>query len=239
MTIDTTKLPADCEVWTSGDVTLIRGDCLVVLPAVSGVDCVVTDPPYNEVNRDTGGLRSIDKGGADSLPVDVAWLAREIARVCENGSAYVWCGTEQVSALRRSFVESRMTTRQGVWEKTNPSPMNAQRLWLSSVELCVFARRPRAVFNRFYESPVWRGPHKTTTEHKTEKPLWLIGNQVDASTEYGSAVLEPFTGSGTTGVACVSLGRKFIGIEISPEYFEIARDRITKAQQAKAEMLVA
>jgi site-specific DNA-methyltransferase (adenine-specific) len=210
------------------DVTLYCGDSLEILPHLGKVDAVVTDPPYNEVNRDTGGLRSIDKGAADSAHVDIPRLVSEICRVC-SGSVYVWCGTEQVSEFRREFVNAKMTTRQGVWEKTNPSPMNAQRLWLSSVELCVFARKPNAVFNRFYESPVWRGPSTREADHPTPKPTWLIQNQIDASTEFGATVLDPFMGSGTTGVACLKTGRKFIGIELYPAYCEIAKQRIVKA----------
>jgi site-specific DNA-methyltransferase (adenine-specific) len=225
--------------WTSddGSVALYCGDCLKVLPTLSGVDAVVTDPPYNKVNRETGGLRQIDKGGADSLPVDIPQLARELVRLV-GGSIYVWCGTEQVSEWRKRFVASGMTTRQGVWEKSNPSPMNGQHLWLSSVELCVFARKSGAVFNRHCASPVWRGPSRRTTEHKTEKPLWLINEQVEASTNEGDSSLDPFMGSGTTGVACVKTVRKFIGIEIDPGYFEIAKKRIQKAISEKAEQLV-
>lgn len=219
------------------DWQVIQGDCLDVLRSMpdASVDAVVTDPPYNEVNRKTGGLRAIDKGGADSLPVDVPTLAVEFARVC-RGSVYVWCGTEQVSAWRSAFVQARMTTRQCVWEKTNPSPMNAQSMWLSSLELCVFARKPKAVFNRFYESPIWRGPSERVDGHPTPKPTWLMHNIVDASTEFGATVLDPFCGSGTTGVACVQTGRKFIGIELDPGYCELARRRIADAVPLTAEV---
>lgn len=220
-----TKLPKPD--YQRNGITMYCGDCLELLPLFEdkSVDAVVTDPPYNEVNRKTGGLREIDKGVADSAVVEPAILAKEISRIV-SGTAYVWCGTEQVSIWRFEFVKNRMTTRQCVWEKTNPSPMNAQMLWLSSLELCVFARKPKATFNRFYESPVWRGPSKRISEHPTEKPLWLIENQTDASTNFGDTILDPFMGSGTTGVACIRTGRKFIGIEKEPKYFDIAVKRI-------------
>lgn len=215
-------------------VQIIHGDCLEVLKTLpsGSVDAVVTDPPYNKVNRDTGGLRSIDKGGADSRPVNIPELAAEFARVC-RGSVYVWCGTEQVSEWRRAFVDARLTTRQCVWEKTNPSPMNAQAMWLSSLELCVFARKPKAAFNRFYESPVWRGPSERVDGFPCPKPEWLMRELIDASTDFGGTVLDPFMGSGTTGVACVNTGRNFIGIEIDEKYCEIARKRIEDAQAKK------
>ena len=189
---------------------------------------MVTDIPYNKVNRDTGGLRRIDKGSADSAHVDIPVLVEEIARVV-RGSAYVWCGTEQVSTLRAEFVKHRMTTRQCIWEKTNPSPMNAQSMWLSSLELCVFARKPKATFNRFYESPVWRGPSQRFPGHPTPKPEWLMQEIIDASTQLGDTILDPFMGSGTTGVACMKTGRKFIGCEIDRGYYDIAKRRIEEA----------
>jgi DNA modification methylase len=213
---------------------LYLGDCLGMLREMAdgSVDAIVTDPPYNVVNRATGGLRQIDKGGADELPVQPTLLAAEFARVC-RGSVYVWCGSEQVSEWRAAFVRAKMTTRQCVWEKSNPSPMNAQSIWLSSVELCIFARKPKATFNRFYESPVWRGPSQRVEGFPCPKPVWLMAEAIDASTELGATVLDPFMGSGTTGVACMNTGRNFIGIELDEGYFKIASDRIAAAQAAR------
>jgi site-specific DNA-methyltransferase (adenine-specific) len=177
------------------------------------------------VNRESGGLRSLDKGDADDSPCPVPDVVAQIAGLAPS-SAYVWCSTEQVSDLRREFVKAKYTTRQCGWEKSNPSPMNAQAIWLSSVELCVFARRPKAVFNRFYESPVWRGPSERVADFPTPKPVWLMREAIDASSLLGDTVLDPFMGSGSTGVAAVQLGRKFIGIEKNKAYADIAIARI-------------
>jgi site-specific DNA-methyltransferase (adenine-specific) len=208
--------------------TLYLADCLDVLPTLEGVDAVVTDPPFNVVNRSSSGLRNLDRKSADSLPVDASSLAASIASVV-SGSAYVFCGTEQVSDLRRAFVDAGMSTRQGVWEKTNPSPMNGERLWLSSVELCVFARHPKAPFNEFCASPVWRGPTEPRGDHPTAKPDWLMRRLISASCAPNSLILDPFMGSGTTGVAAIELGHRFVGIEIDEDYFSIAAKRIAHA----------
>jgi site-specific DNA-methyltransferase (adenine-specific) len=212
-------------------IDLRPGDCLELMRGIktASVDAVIADIPYNEVNRATGGLRQIDKGIADSSPVDIQMLVAEIARVAR--SAYVWCGTEQVSELRREFKRNRMTTRQCVWIKTNPSPMNADKLWLSGMEFCVFARKPKAIFNRYYEIPVWKGPSTRVKGFPCPKPEWLIREQIDASTNINDTVLDPFMGSGTTGVACMQLHRNFIGIEISEQYFDLAKERIEDAQR--------
>lgn len=211
---------------------LYLADCLDVLPQLESVDAVVTDPPYNVVNRDSGGLRKLDRGGADSLPVNALGLSQSIAGLV-SGSAYVWCGTEQVSDLRRGFVESGMSTQLVIWEKSNPSPMNGERLWLSSVECCVFARHSKAPFFRHCASPVFRGPTEPRGDHPTAKPQWLMREIVSASCAEQSLILDPFMGSGTTGVAAIELGHKFIGIEIDEDYFSIAAKRIAHAARQR------
>ena len=199
-----------------GDARLARG---------MSADMVLTDIPYGEVNRDSGGLREMDKGAADietiSVP-DVVSLLGPFACV------YVFCGIEQVSGLRGGFVAAGMTTRLCVWEKSNPSPMNGEHLWLSSVEACVFARKSGAYFSEFCESPVWRGPSAPANGHPTPKPRWLFDRLVSASCPEGGTVLDPFMGSGTTLVAAKNLGRKSIGIEIEERYCEIAAQRLSQ-----------
>lgn len=212
--------------WTTecGSIRLLLGDCLEILPGLGKVDAVVTDIPYGEVNRESSGLRSLDKGIADVVEFDLLELTEYIARACV--SAYVFCGIEQVSQIRAGFVAAEKTTRLCIWEKTNPSPMNGDRLWLSSVECCVFARGPHAYFSEHCASPVWRGPVQKDQQHPTQKPVWLMERLISASVMPGGIAADPFMGSGTTGLACIRLGRRFVGIEKEPKYFEIAKRRI-------------
>jgi DNA modification methylase len=192
------------------------------------VDAVITDPPYGEVNRDSGGLRSLDVGVADIVDFDEEWIASEFSRLAD--SVYIWCGTEQVSKYRKTLVNSGMTTRLCIWEKTNPSPMNGQHLWLSSIETCVFGRRKGATFNEHCASPVWRTATQPKEFHPTAKPISLMEVQIKASTNEGQIVIDPFMGSGTTGLAAARMGRKFIGIEREQKYFDIACKRIEQEQ---------
>lgn len=189
---------------------------------------MLADIPYGEVNRGSGGLRNLDKGAADVITFALDAAMAQVARVC-RGSAYVFCGTEQVSEIRRLFVEHGMTTRLCIWEKTNPSPMNGQRLWLSSIECCVFGRRAGAVFNEHCQSAVWRNPVARGKLHPTMKPVALMERIVLASSNAGDVVMDFTMGSGTTGVACANTGRDFIGIEKDPGYFAIAENRIYEA----------
>ena len=213
---------------TIGNAVLHLGDCRDILPTLPEVDAVITDIPYGEVNRASSGLRNLDKGAADVETCDLSEVLQVLAR---GQSVYVWCGTEQVSELRAGLVAAGYSTRLGVWEKSNPSPMNGQYLWLSALECCVYGKRAGAHFAEFCKAPVWRGPTAEKEDHPTPKPVWLMERQILASVKANGTVLDAFMGSGTTGVACMNLGRKFIGIEREPRYFDIACRRIDDAQR--------
>ena len=206
-------------------ITIYHGDCREVLPGIKA-DLVLTDVPYGVVNRESGGLRVLNKGIADDPTV----CSQEIAPLLAASDAttqYVFCGTEQVSVLRGGYVSLGFTTRLGIWEKSDPSPMNGEYLWLSSVECCVFARRAGAVFTERCASPVWRGPtDRSGWGHPTPKPRWLFDRLVLASSLVDGCVLDPFMGSGTTLVAAKNLGRRAIGIEIEERYCEMAARRL-------------
>ena len=212
--------------YTDDYCTIYHGDCREIIGGLAA-DLVVTDPPYNVVNRDSEGLRNLDRGAADSEPIDAQYVAEAVA-LAVTGSAYVWCGSEQLSTLRATFINRGMSTRTGVWQKTNPSPMNGERMWLSAVELCVFARHPKATFHPHCKAPVWLGPTQPREDHPTAKPIWLFATLVDASSDYGDTVLDPFMGSGTTLRAAKTLGRKAVGIELEERYCEIAAKRLAQ-----------
>jgi site-specific DNA-methyltransferase (adenine-specific) len=209
------------------DGLLYCADCMDILPQLPEgcVDLVLTDIPYGQVNRESNGLRIFDKGDADICNIELPFVIHNSSRVA-SGSIYIFCGTEQVSELRAGFVDNGMSTRHCVWEKTNPPVANGQHLWLSSIENCVFAKHPRAVFNEHCESCVWRYPCGQSKVHPTEKPLSLIGRLILASSLSDDIVLDFCLGSGTTAVACKRLGRKWVGVEISEKYCKDAVSRI-------------
>lgn len=204
-------------------VTIYHGDCREFLPNLTA-DLLLTDAPYGEVNRTSQGLRNLDKGNAD---VEL-FPTHDIVSLLSCTSAYVWCGTEQVSGIRKAFVEAGWTTRLCVWEKSNPSPMNGEHLWLSSLEVAVFARRKGAVFNGFCESPVFRGSSAQAEGHPTTKPKWLMSTLLAHSSNPNQTVLDPYMGSGSTLRAAKDANRKAIGIEIEERYCEVAARRMAQ-----------
>lgn len=212
---------------------LYNGDCLEVMDKLIEegikVDMVLTDIPYGEVNRaKESGLRKLKKGNADIETFELSELLPRIENIC-NGSIYIFCGIEQVSEIRKFFREKDMLTRLCIWEKNNPSPINCQHHWMSSIECCVYAKKKGATFNEHYKSCVWRNPVGRSKIHPTEKPLKLFTYLVETSSNEGDTILDCCLGSGTTGVACVNTNRKFIGIELDNNYFNIASKRIEEA----------
>lgn len=198
-----------------GDCTLYLGDCLEVLPLLGKVDAVVTDPPYG-IGMDGGkiGKAVYEQKDWDSKPIDARWIV-ELAV-----PSIVWGG---------NYFEVPPSARWLVWDKQNDVTTFADcELAWTNIEGAV------RVFRW-----LWSGPYQKQREqrfHPTQKPMELM-KWCLAFVPSGLAVLDPFMGSGTTGVACVKLGRKFIGIEIDEGYFDIACKRIEKAY-AQPDMFV-
>jgi len=209
---------------------LICGDSIKIMKEMpdDSFDLIVTDPPYNAVNRKIGKMRScrtMDKKGADSAPIDIPYLAKEFTRLCKK-SIYIWCSTEQAGIWRDELTKNNLTTRQCVWVRTNPSPLNGDKMWLSGMELCIFARKPKATFNRFCQLPAWYGPAQRVKGFPCPKPVWLMEEIIDASSHIDDLVLDPFMGSGSTILGCMKLKRKYCGIEMDKGYFHVAQERI-------------
>jgi DNA modification methylase len=202
-------------------------DCLEGMKRIDdgSVDCIITDIPYNEVNRSDNGLRNLDKKDADIGQFDPNDLTRTLCAKTK-GSVYMFCGINQVSDIRVTMTDCGLSTRLLIWEKTNPSPMNGDKIWLSGIECCVYGKKSGAVFNEFCKNVVFRYPSGDSNVHPTQKPLDLMRRFVLASTQVGGVVLDPFLGSGTTAIACLKERRHFVGFELNKEYFDIAQRRI-------------
>ena len=192
----------------------------------------VTDIPYGEVNfiskdkpRKSNGLRKLDKGKADVETFDVIEFTNELCRVT-SGSIYVFCGVKHIHDIRKTLIENGMSTRVIVWKKTNPSPMNGDKIWLSGVEFCVYGKFPKATFNLHCKNCVLEFPSGRSKIHPTEKPLKLIEQLILASSNPGDIVFDPCMGSGTTCIAALNLNRRFIGCELDKEYFDLITNRI-------------
>lgn len=119
---------------------LFNADCMDVMEKMENesVNFTLTDIPYNAVNRDSNGLRNLDKGNADIITFNLDEFLKRVLRVTSN-SICIFCGKEQFSQIYKFFADiGKGTVRPVIWEKTNPSPMNGQYIYLSGVEMAVW-----------------------------------------------------------------------------------------------------
>lgn len=207
---------------------IICGNCIDVMSDWPDdcCDLIVTDIPYGNISRPSNGLRSFDKKDVDIITFDTDKFIELICRICA-GSIYVFCEFRQISGIFESMISKNLSTRMCIWEKTNPSPINGDVIWLSGVECCVFGKKPRATFNRHCKNTVFRHPIAGNKLHPTMKPESLMGYLIESSSNIGDLVVDPCCGSGTTCLAARRLNRRYIGIDISEEYVVVSNKRMS------------
>ena len=214
-----------------------------LLGRLGGVDLILTDPPYS-ISRDTGfshiGKMGVDRfavsmdfGKLDRCGVDLSVLANGMYRsLRRGGTAIVFYDIWKISYLRDCMVSAgfRMV-RLIIWEKANPVPLNMRCTYLSnSREVAVVGVKGGSpTFNGEYDRGVYRYPipHiKGGRLHPNQKPLGLFSELISKHSCECDLVVDPFLGSGTTGVASVLAGRKFIGGDIDEKYVGVSKRRM-------------
>ena len=206
-----------------GNATLYCGDCLEILPTLPKVDALITDPPYGIGFQKGACGRGVQEGRrvvkdrviGDDVPFDpspllgfdnvLTWGADHYAERLPHGR---WLAWDKLAGMDS-------------WDS------------FSDVEFAWHSKRGAArIFNMKWKGIACAkvGENKGTRYHATQKPIALMRWCIEQAGD-PELVLDPYMGSGTTGVACMNLGRKFIGIEIEPKYFDIACERIENAQR--------
>lgn len=206
---------------------ILNTNCLDYMKTVSDnyFTMTLTDIPYSEVNRKSSGLRNLNKGNADIKTFELEPFMKEVIRVT-NGSIYIFCGITQISEIDLIFREHGLSERVLTWEKTNPSPMNCDKLFLSSLEFCVFGRKPKATFNGTYVHNYIKLKTERSKIHPTQKPVELFKKLIELSSNENDIIYDPCAGSGTTGIACQELNRQFVLNEIDETFFSSAKERL-------------
>ncbi len=208
--------------------TLIHGDCITEMKKMqdNSVDFTLTDIPYDGVNRKSNGLRNLDKDKADILTFDLSAFLPEILRVTKNNIC-IFCGRGQFSEIYKFFLQQNGTVRPLIWQKTNPSPMNGQFVYLSGVEFAVWFKKTNSnVFNAHCKNTVFKFPCGSSEFHPTEKNHALLKDLILDNTNNFDTVFDCCMGSGSTGIVAKQLNRNFIGIELNEKYFKLAEKRI-------------
>lgn len=222
-----------------GNATLYLGDCLEILPTLGKVDAVITDPPYSsggyqESGKASGSIGSNGVGKWGAKPTIAAdnlstrgylRLIKAVSRATAAREIYVFCDwrmwTYTCDAIEDGFFRPRSMI---VWDKGSPG-MGVG--WRGQHELICYGLRGPAKQGAG-KGNVLSIKRSGNPDHPTQKPIPVMEELLKGSDAV--TVADPFMGSGTTGVACMNLGRKFIGIEIERKYFDIACERIQAAQ---------
>lgn len=238
------------------NMVLLNQDCIKAMEGIdsNSIDLIVTDPPYNlgnfMINRDTNLKKMRDNffgtAGWDNMEYD-EWansmdnFFSSAARVIRRGGAMIVfmaiIKVETIIHLAERHGFYYKTT--GIWHKTNPMPRNMNLHFVNSTEAWIYFtyKTKTGTFNNggamlhdFIETSVTPNGERHFGKHPTQKPESLIQHFVEILSNPGDTVLDPFMGSGTTGVVSKRSGRNFIGIELDEQYFNMAKTRIEETR---------
>ena len=231
------------------DIELLNDDCLTILKDIStnSIDLVITDPPY-KLNKTTGSMTSSSKSDrwqgnlrAGDKTANITnviqfseWLP-EIYRILkENSHCYVWVNDKNLVDLCNEAEKVGFRLHNIlVWKKNNCTP---NRWYMKNCEFIIFLHKGKSfpIKNlgdaQLFECDNINGKDKL---HPTQKPITYLERLILNSSNELDTVLDPFMGSGSTGVACINTNRKFVGIELDNTYYEIAKNRIQEVKTRK------
>lgn len=219
---------------------LYHGDCIEVMKTLGSVDAIITDPPYNisrKNNFKTMGRAGIDFGEWDEGFDLTSWIGAASSILNKGSNIVIFNDWKNMTTICDALETNGFGVKDQLrWEKLNPMPRNRDRRFITDFENAVWAVKLGAkwTFNRIddnYERPLIKCSITTAREkslgsHTTQKPIKVMEWIIERLTNEGDVVLDPFMGSGTTGLACKQSGRKFIGIEKELDYYDLAAKRL-------------
>lgn len=216
---------------------LKQGDCLELMKDISdeSVDLILTDPPYISPTVTSIG-RNVNKHIADLSIVQTYYrlIKKEFERILRyDGSLFIFCDEKYAMCLYEIFYDWKNTSLV-IWDKGR---IGMGRPFRKQHEFIFFANRGSSDYNRTeniksFPSILKYSPVSANEKmHTSQKPVKLLEALILGFSNENGVVLDCFAGSGSTGVACVNTGRRFIGMELDQDYFEIAQKRIEEAQK--------
>lgn len=215
---------------TTKNIQLFLGDCLEVMKEIpdKSIDLIVTDPPYGmsyQSSRRTDKFNKIEQD--DNLDWFVAFIKEGYRILKENSHIYIFCNDYSLGLFRNKTEETGFTLKRAlIWVKNNHTSGDLTVDYGNKSEFILFAHKGRKLLNGKRDTNILNYSRVSKLQHPTQKPEDLIAYLIEKSSQAGDIIIDPFMGSGTTGVACKKLNRRFIGIELSEEYMKIAQERI-------------
>ena len=241
--------------------TLLHGDCIKLLKQFDfKFDMIFADPPYflsnGGISMQNGKIVCVDKGEWDKggtleyvNSFNMAWIKECRSKLKENGTIWISGTYHNIFSIANILTELCFKILNVVtWVKTNPPPNISRRYFTYSTEFIIWARKSAKVPHCYnYDimkqinegkqmTDVWRLPaiarwEKSCGKHPTQKPLSVLSRIILASTNCGAWILDPFTGSSTTGIAANLLGRRFLGIDKEEEFLILSQNRKKEIEQ--------
>ena len=227
--------------------TLKLGDATAVVKEYLAqglkVDAIITDPPYhisktNNFSTMNNPRKGVYFGDWDDAFDVRGWIGDYTKLLKENGCIIVFCSYLYISILIEELKRNDIDVKDIlVWKKSNPMPRNINRRYVQDMEFAIWGVKKNAkwTFNKPNDIPYLRSIFETATvsgkertKHPTQKSLELMQRIIQIHTNPDDLILDPFMGSGTTGVAALMEKRRFMGIEINPEYFELSIQRMKR-----------
>lgn len=240
---------------SSKDFTVAQGDSFKLLKKFDfKFDMIFADPPYflsnGGISLQSGKVVCVDKGDwdkgksqADMMAFNMGWLRLCRDKLKDNGTIWISGTYHNIFSVANCLTELGYKILNVItWEKTNPPANISCRFFKYSTEFVIWARKMQKVSHKFnYDlmkklndgkqmTDVWRMPaigrwEKTCGKHPTQKPLRLLVRMILASTNPGDWILDPFSGSSTTGIAANLCGRRFAGLEQEEEFCKLSKAR--------------
>ena len=239
----------------SGDFTLIEGDGIETLSKFQfDFDMVFADPPYflsnGGISYQSGKIVCVDKGKWDKATTledmdtfNLKWLTEVRNHMKDNATIWISGTHHNIFSVQQQLIKLGFKILNVItWAKTNPPPNISCRYFTYSTEFIIWARKSpkvphyfnyslmRELNNNKQMTDVWQLPaigrwEKSCGKHPTQKPLSILARIIQASTKQNAWILDPFSGSATTGIAACLLGRKYLGLEIEENFLMIGRQR--------------
>lgn len=215
-----------------GNATLYLGDCLEILPTLPKVDAVITDPPYG-INTKSDGQGKLSPWGdlCNSAFWYAEWMRIAKSRLQLSGCLWTCLNWRSLVTFQKAALDARWAIESlMVWDKQWIGPGGSRGLRPSYELVALLANDDFSIEDRgLPDVQRFKWSSQKPNGHPAEKPVAMMRFLVDNSTRAGDLVADPFMGSGTTGVAAIAAGRKFVGIEQDPEWFALSCERIDNA----------
>lgn len=211
----------------------------------NSIDFILTDPPYNIGKHSTGNIPLPGRSAMNNDVADWDWIefrpeewADEFIRILKpTGNLFIFTTYNQIGKWYDCLDKRFDTTNFMIWHKTNPAPKIFKTGFLNSCEMIYTCWNKKHTWNfisqkemhNFIESPICMRPERLSNpKHPAQKPVSILRKMITIASNKDDIVFDPFMGVGSTGVACMQEGRKFIGVEIDHAYYEAAKTRVNE-----------